>query len=457
MRWILRLVEMRTDARSRQRSTDLMEIARTDGLTDIAELGLTLTEAKQLLAKLQQAVAEAQADRHAMLQPNCRFCGGPCGNKDWRVHRIGTLFGGVIVRLRRFVGCGCGHIETGLTWPPHCRSTPELEQLQAHLSALLPYRAASELLQLLLPVDMGTSAETFRSHTLALGKRLSQTDAIPPTVMSTAITVTLDSTFVRGRDDADRKLEVRVGNIENTAGQQRVLGAVTHAETDIAGLIRRNLTSLGRSKATVVTAFTDGCPGLQAVLNDVGITGPPILDWYHIAMRLQHARQTASGLSTDRPRRVRAKAEIIDEVERLRWRIWNGKATDARRSIDRIRRVMHVYKGERGHRITGVASRKLWTALHEIDSYLSGQSGRLVNYAARHRAGLRVGTSITEGAANFLVNHRTNKSQQMRWSRRGADLLLQVRCAIYNGLLGSALGRRFDPSSVPEEQLKMAA
>jgi hypothetical protein len=454
MRWILRLVEVRADARSR--STGLMEIARPDSLGDITELGLTLSEAKQLLAKLQQAVAEAQADCHAMLQPNCRFCGGPCGVKDWRLHRIATLFGGVIARLRRFVYRSCGHTETGLAWPSHCRSTPELEQLQAHLSALLPYRAASELLQHLLPVDMGKSAETFRGHTLALGERLSQAGAIRPTVISTAITVALDSTFISGRDDADRHLEVRVGSIENTAGQRRVLGAVTRAGTDITGLIRENLEHLGRSEATVVTAFTDGCPGLQAVLNDVGITGPPILDWYHIAMRLQHARQTASGLSTDRPRRVRAKAEIVEEVERLRWRIWNGKATDARRSIDRIRRVMHAFKGERAHRITGVASRKLWTALHEIDNYLSGQSGRLVEYAAPHRAGLRAGTSISEGAANFLVNHRMNKSQQMRWSRRGADLLLQVRCAVYNGLLGSALGRRFT-STLPDEQLRMAA
>jgi hypothetical protein len=57
---------------------------------------------------------------------------------------------------------------------------------------------------------------------------------------------------------------------------------------------------------------------------------------------------------------------------------------------------------------------------------------------------LRVGTSITEGTANFLVNRRMNKSQQMRWSRRGADLLLQVRCAVYNGTLGAALGHRFN-------------
>jgi hypothetical protein len=71
----------------------------------------------------------------------------------------------------------------------------------------------------------------------------------------------------------------------------------------------------------------------------------------------------------------------------------------------------------------------------------------LVSYAERHRAGLRVGTSITEGTANFLVNRRMNKSQQMRWSRRGADLLLQVRCAVYNGAFGSAFGQKFHPAN----------
>jgi hypothetical protein len=75
------------------------------------------------------------------------------------------------------------------------------------------------------------------------------------------------------------------------------------------------------------------------------------------------------------------------------------------------------------------SSRKLWYALCEVDNYLRGQSTWFVNYAKRYRAGLRVGTSMTEGTANFLVNRRMNKAQQMRWSRRGADLLLQVRLA----------------------------
>ena len=67
-----------------------------------------------------------------------------------------------------------------------------------------------------------------------------------------------------------------------------------------------------------------------------------------------------------------------------------------------------------------------------------------------------VGTSITEGTANFLVNRRMAKSQQMRWSRRGADLRLQVRCAGFNGKLGSGFGQLFQAVD-PVSDLAMAA
>ena len=36
---------------------------------------------------------------------------------------------------------------------------------------------------------------------------------------------------------------------------------------------------------------------------------------------------------------------VVEEVERLRWRIWNGKAKNAKRSIDRVRKVMHTFVG----------------------------------------------------------------------------------------------------------------
>jgi hypothetical protein len=68
-------------------------------------------------------------------------------------------------------------------------------------------------------------------------------------------------------------------------------------------------------------------------------------------MRLQHAKQAASGLSADTPGRMQAKAVIVPEVERLRWRIWNDKAKNARRTLERVRKVMHVFQRERGGRV----------------------------------------------------------------------------------------------------------
>ena len=416
MRWVLRLIATGDDARCL--STDLVEICRPEGLGDIANLGLTLPEAKQVLASVQRAVVSGQVDRHGLLRPCCRSCAVKCHLKDWRGHCIATLFGEVTVRLPRFLCPACNRTETGVCWPSRCRSTPELDQLQAHLSALMTYRVAAGVLQHLLPIDAGRSPETLRHHTLRIGEQLGTATADQPTTAAAAaITVSVDSTFIRSREEGERHLEVRVGNVETASGGRQVFGAVAKADTDLSALIRQNFRAVGRTDDTEVTAFTDGCPGLRSILVDAGITTPPILDWFHIAMRMQHATQTASGLPADDPDRMQAKSVIVEEVERLRWRIWNGKAKNAKRSIDRVRKVMHVYKEERGHNMRSAPSHRLWHTLLDVDGYLRSQSSWLVNYAKRYRAGLRVGTSITEGTANFLVNRRMNKSQQMRWSR----------------------------------------
>ena len=120
-------------------------------------------------------------------------------------------------------------------------------------------------------------------------------------------------------------------------------------------------------------------------------------------MRLHHAEMTAGTLPVDTPEREHARAVIVAEVDRLRWRIWNGKARDAKVTLERIRELMPAFRGEQGGRMRDPPSRRLWTVLRGIDRYLSSQSAWLVNYAERHRAGLRVGTSITEGTANFAA------------------------------------------------------
>ena len=53
---------------------DIMEISKPDDLDDIASLGLTPTEAKQLLARVQHEISTAQAREHAARRPVCA-CG----------------------------------------------------------------------------------------------------------------------------------------------------------------------------------------------------------------------------------------------------------------------------------------------------------------------------------------------------------------------------------------------
>jgi hypothetical protein len=91
MEWTLRLVGTGIDGQSR--SFEVMALSRPDGLGDIANLGLTLVEAKQLLAHVQQEVVAAQTRHQAMFRPDCQSCSGRCHVKDWRPHRIATLFG----------------------------------------------------------------------------------------------------------------------------------------------------------------------------------------------------------------------------------------------------------------------------------------------------------------------------------------------------------------------------
>ena len=114
-------------------------------LGDIADLGLTLAQGKQLVAVVQQQIVTAQSRDHAARRPDCRTCTIPCQVKDYRPHQIATVFGQVVLRLPRFRCAGCGVTEAGVDWPSHCRSTPELDQLRAHLSALMPYRIAAGL------------------------------------------------------------------------------------------------------------------------------------------------------------------------------------------------------------------------------------------------------------------------------------------------------------------------
>jgi hypothetical protein len=225
---IVRVVK--TGAEGEGPCTDVIEINRPDNLGEIADLGSTLAEMKRLLACVQQEIVTAQARNNAARRPDCPRCGDVCRVKeDYRDHVVATLFGQVTLRLRRFRCAACRGIKAGSGGPPHCRSTPELDRLQAHFSALMTYRTAVDVLKQMFPVDAGQDPETLRRHTLRIGKALEDYVPTRPETAASAIVVTLDSIFIRTCEDGEPHLEVRVGNVETEAGGRQVFGAVARA------------------------------------------------------------------------------------------------------------------------------------------------------------------------------------------------------------------------------------
>src|SRR5918995_980518 len=309
MVWVLRLGETGVDGASR--SVDVMAIDRLSHLSDIADLGLTLAQGKQLVALVQQEIVTVQSRDHVVRRPLCRSCGTACQIKDYRSHQIATLFGQVTLRLPRFRCAGCGGAEAGGGWPVHCRSTPELDQVRAHLATLVPYRIAAGVLEHFLPVEAGITHETLRGCTLKLGEEVRDAAPVQPAVAASAITVSVDSTYIRSCEDGQRHLEVRLGNVETSNGARQVFAAVAKTDTPIEALIQRGLKEVGHTADTELTAFTDGCPGLRSILVNAGVTAPPYLDWFHIEVRLQHAEKTASTLPVDTPEREHARAVIV--------------------------------------------------------------------------------------------------------------------------------------------------
>ena len=107
MEWILKLAA----AGDEGPCVDIMEISKPDDLGDIANLGLTLTEAKQLLARVQREISAAQAREHAVRRPVCPCRDEICQVKDYRDHAVATLFGQLTLRLPRFRCAACGRRE----------------------------------------------------------------------------------------------------------------------------------------------------------------------------------------------------------------------------------------------------------------------------------------------------------------------------------------------------------
>ena len=112
-------------------------------------------------------------------------------------------------------------------------------------------------------------------------------------------------------------------------------------------------------------------------------------------MRLHHAEKTAGTLPIDTPEREHARAVIVTEIDRLHWRIWNGKAKDAQITLERIRQVMPVFQGDRRPEEGSVVTPVVDGAAR--DRPLSDQPERLAGQLCRTPSRRSAGRHVDHG------------------------------------------------------------
>ncbi|MGA8907751.1 MAG: ISKra4 family transposase, partial [Acidobacteriaceae bacterium] len=89
-----------------------------------------------------------------------------------------------------------------------------------------------------------------------------------------------------------------------------------------------------------------------------------------------------------------------------------------------------------GKKLVVVAARRVARLLRDLKIYIfCGQSDIVIDYAAARHQDEPISTAVTESTVQWLLHRRMNAQQHMRWSPRGAHLMLKVRTATVNGTL----------------------
>jgi hypothetical protein len=270
--------------------TELACIER-DAQAGLADLGLSLAEAKQLTSTLQSEIVPMQVAALGECPRACLACGRKLASKGYSQVRFRSLFGDVPVRVRRLVVCPCQGGVSGakslavLDFGRGAAVAPELAYVTARYAALVPFGKVVDLLSDLLPVSGTQHASTVRSRTLWVGTEVVQANvAEKATTPSTAATggpvvVGLDGGYVRSWHRAEgRRFEVIAGKVIHADGAQHRFAFTHPGPAATTEAFRAALAAAGEGADTPATVLCDGDAGLWRLQREVLPNATPVLD-----------------------------------------------------------------------------------------------------------------------------------------------------------------------------------
>jgi len=441
------------------------EVAHMDrGDLLIDTLGLQLAEAKELLQKVQQVVVDEQVRTCLAGQVACPHCRRARRHKDTDTIVARTLFGTLHLRSPRWWHCSCGPQPTRTFSPLAAtlseRATPELLYLEDKFSGLVSYGLSARLLAETLPLGRPLHATAVRFHAQATAERLENElgpeqsmfiegcqrdwDELPRPDLP--LTVGLDGGYVHSSQQRSRRdgwFEVIAGKSMPADGPAKSFGFVQTYDRKPKRRLFEVLKSQGMQPNQQVTFLTDSGEDVRELPLYLNPQAEHLLDWFHITMRLTVMNQMAKGLSS--PDDPALAAELAEELARLKWLLWNGNVFRALQTIDDLQ--LDVDNNED----PSPEQQKLRKAVYEFGGYIRANGAWIPNYGERFRSGEAISSAFVESAVNQVVSKRMVKKQQMRWTPRGAHLLLQVRTRVLNDDLAADFQRWYPAFVAPTQ------
>jgi len=225
-----------------------------------------------------------------------------------------------------------------------------------------------------------------------------------------------------------------LAQVSNDDGKQVVFSSMPTEADRQCDQLRGVLQGLGAIPATLITILSDGADGPRS-LGEAASVGPThhVLDWFHLSMRIQHVAQAATRWPDATAEDCEAGTRLSETIERIRWRLWHGQIG---RGVELIEETMVTLEATAETTLPAAAAAlKVARLLGDLETYVCGQSDIIIDYATARRGEEPISTAITESTVQWLLHRRLNAQQQMRWTPRGAHLMLKVRCAVINGTL----------------------
>jgi hypothetical protein len=471
-----------------ERVEDIAELERSSPQPET--LGLTLAESKTLLQGIQQRMVSEQVAEYMAQFNTCPDCGARRTKKGQHTLVYRTLFGKLNLISPRLYDCACHqphqqrHSSSPLATWLNAHSSPELLYLETKFASLMSYGLSIRLLSEVLPIADEVNATSMRRHQQQIAERIEselgeeqfqfikgcpdewgrQPRPEPP------MTVGLDGGYVHASDQKSRTegwFEVITGKSVKADGDAKVFAFVNKYDSKPKRRLYEVLKSQGLQMNQQVVFLSDGGDTVRSLQRYLSPESEHLLDWFHITMRLTVMKQMTKGMirelaaqknqkkpqkEADESENSDVPAQLLKQLESIKWHLWHGNVTEALALIYDVNVDLEIWEENPTNK------KKLLKLVCEFENYIRANGAFIPNYGERYRHNETISTAFVESTVNYVISKRFVKKQQMRWTQRGAHLLLQTRVQVLNDDLRKTFGRWFQGMSVVEnEESKMAA